>query len=96
MAAKAGISLIVPDLANQRLVMNAIYGERGVKAGCTDGQCRQDLLEALGHLVARGARAVILGCTELPPDPGRIRQLPRGGHGLRRAGPHWPSWPASA
>jgi aspartate racemase len=46
--------------------MRAIYGEKGVKAGFTDGECRDDLLAALTQLVAHGAQIVILGCTELP------------------------------
>ena len=46
--------------------MRAIYGEEGVKAGHREGRCRDDLLEALAHLVQRGAEIVILGCTELP------------------------------
>ncbi|PWD69245.1 aspartate racemase [Dickeya dianthicola] len=65
-AAKVGIKLLIPDEANQTKVMNAIYGERGVKAGFTDGECRDELFIALSHLVERGASAVILGCTELP------------------------------
>lgn len=58
--------VIVPDDAHQAEVMDAIYGSRGVKAGYTDGRCRQSLLMALEHLVRRGASVVILGCTELP------------------------------
>ena len=58
--------LIVPDAAHQQDVMEAIYGERGVKAGFTDGDCKAALLRALAHLAARGASVVILGCTELP------------------------------
>ena len=30
--------------AYQAKVMNAIYGETGVKAGHTEGQCKEDLL----------------------------------------------------
>jgi aspartate racemase len=56
----------VPDAAHQALVMEAIYGERGVKAGHTAGACRDALVAALGHLAARGATVAILGCTELP------------------------------
>ena len=62
----SGIELIEPDDDHQRRVMDAIYGAAGVKAGFTDGECRDDLLAAVGHLVERGAQAVILGCTELP------------------------------
>lgn len=58
--------VIVPDDAHQAEVMDAIYGSRGIKAGYTDGRCRQSLLMALAHLVRRGASVVILGCTELP------------------------------
>lgn len=65
-AQDAEFELLVPDAQHQALVMEAIYGERGVKAGFVDGTCRQPLLQALAHLVARGATAVILGCTELP------------------------------
>jgi aspartate racemase len=62
----SGRQALAPDALNQARVMNAIYGEKGVKAGHTEGECRDDLLLALAHLVERGAQAVILGCTELP------------------------------
>ena len=63
---KAGLALLTPDEAHQAKVMNAIYGEKGVKAGYTEGECKEDLLAALAHLVERGAEVAILGCTELP------------------------------
>lgn len=62
----APFELMVPDEAHQALVMSAIYGEAGVKAGHVDGRCQDELGEALAHLAARGATLVILGCTELP------------------------------
>ncbi len=65
-AEQAGVALIVPDAPHQARVMEAIYGPRGVKAGYTDGACREDLLAALRHLAERGAQVAILGCTELP------------------------------
>lgn len=58
--------VIVPDDAHQAEVMDAIYGSQGVKAGYTEGRCKQSLMTALEHLVRRGASVVILGCTELP------------------------------
>lgn len=64
--AQAGLQLRVPDVANQARVMNAIYGEQGVKAGFTTGECQDDLLVALRDVVEQGAQIVILGCTELP------------------------------
>lgn len=65
-AAGEDFDLIVPDQQHQQLVMDAIYGERGVKAGFVDGACRQALLAALAHLAGRGASVAILGCAELP------------------------------
>lgn len=65
-AERVGLSLLVPDDAAQARVMRAIYGEEGVKAGFTEGQCRDDLLAGAGQLVGQGARVLILGCTELP------------------------------
>ncbi|MEN8640702.1 aspartate/glutamate racemase family protein [Pseudomonas sichuanensis] len=65
-AERVGLNLMVPDEAAQALVMRAIYGEQGVKAGHTTGQCKDDLLTAAAQLVEQGARVLILGCTELP------------------------------
>jgi aspartate racemase len=62
----APFELLVPDPDHQALVMRAVYGRRGIKAGFVDGPCRADLWQALTHLTGRGATLVILGCTELP------------------------------
>ena len=62
----AGLQLITPGFDYQQLVMNAIYGERGIKAGFTDGLCKDQLLLAAEHLCELGADVLILGCTELP------------------------------
>ena len=62
----AGFELLVPDAENQQRVMNAIYGPKGVKAGFTEGECAEDLQQALTSLVQRGAEVIVLGCTELP------------------------------
>jgi len=74
-AAARGLDLIVTDPTHQSRVMEAIYGERGIKAGHVDGDCKRLLMDALAHLAGRGASIVILGCTELPlvlaqPVPG--------------------------
>lgn len=65
-AAQAGLDIIEPDSDYQALVMRAIYGEKGVKAGFLDGQCVADFRSGLKHLIDKGARCVVLGCTELP------------------------------
>lgn len=66
-AEKMGMKLVTPDPAHQARVMAAIYGEKGAKAGFTDGECREDLLAGAEYLVREhGAQVLVLGCTELP------------------------------
>jgi len=65
-AERAGVRIFVPDAAHQALVMESIYGMSGVKAGFTEGRCRDDLRKAIDHLAQQGAGVVVLGCTELP------------------------------
>ncbi len=77
--AAAGLATITPDPSAQRLVMAAIYGEHGVKAGFTSGLCRENLEAAIAHVAAKGAEVVILGCTELPliaPEERSARGVP--------------------
>lgn len=62
----AGIEVIVPSARDQKMVMAAIYGKQGVKAGFTSGPPRKVLLDVARKLVRRGARAVVAGCTEVP------------------------------
>ena len=52
----AGLHALAPNETNQARVINAIYGEKGVKAGYTEGECRDDLLLALTDLVERGRK----------------------------------------
>lgn len=59
------IEIIIPDEEEQEKVMNAIYGERGIKAGYTQGNPRKEVLEVAEVLVKEGAEVIILGCTEI-------------------------------
>jgi aspartate racemase len=61
-----GIKVLAPSARDQKRVMTAIYGKRGIKAGSTDGPPRQILLEIAADLVRRGAEAILAGCTEVP------------------------------
>lgn len=65
-AEQLGVVLVTPDAENQLKVMDAIYGDRGVKAGYVTGQCVSDLMAAIEHLNQKGVSIFILGCTELP------------------------------
>jgi aspartate racemase len=62
----AGIEVIVPAVRDQRRVMTAVYGKKGIKAGFTEGPAREIFLEIAGGLIRRGARAILAGCTEVP------------------------------
>jgi aspartate racemase len=76
---KKGIELLLPSSAEQEgLVMEAVYGAHGVKAGLTTGIARQLAEQAAERLVDRGAEGIILGCTELPLIITRVRQPPDG------------------
>jgi aspartate racemase len=65
-AMHAGLTVITPGVEYQAMVMEAIYGKRGIKAGFTDGICKEQLLVAAQHLCEVGADVLVLGCTELP------------------------------
>jgi aspartate racemase len=70
--AQTGRRVVVPDEVHQGLVMSAVYGEKGVKAGYTDGINLEEFRLALAHIINAGAELVILGCTELPLLSARI------------------------
>ena len=73
-AQKHGMTMLVPDAHHKKLVMESIYGPRGVKARYTDGLCRQQAMAAirsLAHLCARlrdigmhGVAVVIYRCEQ--------------------------------
>jgi aspartate racemase len=61
--APRGIEVIGPDAGDQDIVSRAIYG---VKAGRMGEEVTRELTGVAARLVARGAQALVLGCTELP------------------------------
>ncbi|PKL75198.1 MAG: aspartate racemase [Candidatus Melainabacteria bacterium HGW-Melainabacteria-1] len=62
-----GYTIIWPDEEKQKeLVMEAIYGERGIKAGDRGEYPRSLLVKAAAFLAAQGADAIVAGCTEVP------------------------------
>jgi aspartate racemase len=58
-----GLELVVPTAEERRLVHNVIYGE--LCLGQVKASSRAAFLEVINHLRARGAEAVIEGCTEI-------------------------------
>ena len=62
-----GYSILWPEEEAQRnLVMEAIYGREGIKAGNRGERPRALLIQAAAGLVSRGADAIVAGCTEVP------------------------------
>ncbi|MFC2016125.1 aspartate/glutamate racemase family protein [Chloroflexota bacterium] len=57
--------VLLPDSKSQQELMGIIYGDMGIKLGFTQGPARRSALSIAQSLVARGAEAIILGCTEL-------------------------------
>lgn len=64
--AGAGIEALIPGTADQSLIMEAVYGPKGIKAGRVRGEPKKLLLSAADRLRRRGARVLIAGCTEIP------------------------------
>lgn len=60
--AAAGVSTLVPDAAAQQRVHDVIYDE--LTHGVVSEQARLDYLDVVAKLVADGAEAVVLACTE--------------------------------
>lgn len=61
-----GIETITPtETEQEELVMEAIYGKKGIKAG-RKIYPKKLLYLAAQKLIGRGAQAIILGCTEIP------------------------------
>ena len=66
---RAGLRAVTPEAGVQAEVQASIFDPAwGLKAHShpPTARAREALLAATDHLVARGAEAVILGCTELP------------------------------
>ena len=64
--ANAGIEVLNPEEEEQNQVMDAIFGPKGIKAGFTSGFPKETLVSIAKVLIARGADAIIAGCTEVP------------------------------
>jgi len=62
--ADAGVVTLAPAPANQHLVMEAIFGDQGIKAGCVTSP-RQSLFAVGQTLIDSGAEVVLAACTEV-------------------------------
>lgn len=58
-----GLEVVVPDAADRRLVHDVIYDE--LCRGVVEGASREQYRRIMSELVDRGARGILLGCTEI-------------------------------
>lgn len=64
---ETGREVLVPSDKDQReLVMEAIYGKAGIKAGYTNLENKKRVVKVAETLIERGAQGIIAGCTEIP------------------------------
>lgn len=59
-----GINVIIPTLAEQKIINDIIYDE--LCKGLIKENSKQKLLDIISEYKKEGAQAVVLGCTELP------------------------------
>jgi aspartate racemase len=65
--AKKGITVVIPEENIQKQnVMQAIFGQQGIKAGNTSDTPHRLLIEAAHHLEDKGAEVILMACTEIP------------------------------
>jgi aspartate racemase len=61
------VEVITPDdTIQENYVMEAIYGNSGIKAGYRTKSIKDKLIKACEHLKEKGAEIIIMGCTEIP------------------------------
>ena len=58
-----GLSVVVPDAADRRIVHDVIYDE--LCLGVIRDESRDEYRRIMGQLVEDGAQAILLGCTEI-------------------------------
>ena len=59
-------TLLIPDeKMQQELVMEAIYGKKGIKARGNTPENRKKLMGAIDSLIGKQPKAIIAGCTEV-------------------------------
>jgi aspartate racemase len=59
-----GVDIVVPDADERAWIHASIFGE--LVKGVFRDETRARYVDVIGRLAARGARGVILGCTEIP------------------------------
>jgi aspartate racemase len=58
--------VLIPNKKNQKKVMDAIYGEKGIKTVSVNSYNVSLLYESAQELLSKGASLIVAGCTEIP------------------------------
>lgn len=59
-----GLNVVIPELADRRVVHGIIYHE--LVLGIVREESKRSMLEVIQRLIQAGAEGIILGCTEIP------------------------------
>ena len=59
-----GLEIMFPDEQHRQSIMNAIYGNQGIKAGYKK-EAAEPVQLAVNQLLDSGAQAIVTGCTEI-------------------------------
>jgi len=59
------VEIVTPSEKDQEIVMDVIYGKKGIKAGYKNQNLTDELVKVAGGLNKRGAQATIAACTEI-------------------------------
>lgn len=62
--ASHGIETLVPDKADRDYINKVVFEE--LSRGLINSESRNKFLRIIGDLIGRGARGIVLGCTEIP------------------------------
>ena len=57
--------VLIPDDKIQEVLMDTIYGEKGIKLGYLMGKTRKRVIKIASYITEQGAQAIIAGCTEI-------------------------------
>jgi len=63
---RGGIEILSTAWEDQARVMEAIFGDEGIKCGHTAGMPKETIVTVARRLIALGAEAIVAGCTEVP------------------------------
>jgi len=63
---KRGMKYIIPDAEHQAVLIEAVFGNNGIKLKGADSEAGEIVRETADHLRDLGADRIIAGCTELP------------------------------